>query len=67
MMRELAYGYMYAHLQNVRVDWNLEGSTVCRVEGNGCHGHDFEELHKLEQHLRAPYHLVSLTGWQDVS
>ncbi|KAL6787493.1 hypothetical protein J3E68DRAFT_431877 [Trichoderma sp. SZMC 28012] len=58
MMRELAYGYMYAHLQNVNVDWDLEGSTVCRVEGNGCHGHDFEELHKLEQHLRAPYHLA---------
>lgn len=67
MLRELSYGYMYAHLQNVNVDWDLEGSTVCRVEGNGCHGHDFEELDKLQQHLRTPYHLVRPTGWQYVS
>ncbi|KAL6822730.1 hypothetical protein J3E69DRAFT_367410 [Trichoderma sp. SZMC 28015] len=58
VIRELMYGHMYAHLSNVNVDWDLEGSAVCRVEGTRCHGDDFEEPYKLQEHLRTSYHLT---------
>ncbi|KAM6484752.1 hypothetical protein HDV62DRAFT_388731 [Trichoderma sp. SZMC 28011] len=58
VIRELMYGHMYAHLPNVNVDWDLEGSAVCRVEGARCHGDDFEEPHKLQEHLGTSYHLA---------
>lgn len=66
VVRELMYGHMYAHLPNVNVDWDLEGSAVCRVEGSRCHGDDFEEPYKLQEHLGTSYHLVSSTSWQNV-
>ncbi|KAF3073000.1 hypothetical protein CFAM422_004982 [Trichoderma lentiforme] len=58
MMRYIAYGGMYEHLPYENVDWDLEGSSVCRVEGARCYGHDFEEPDKLWWHLRTSYHRV---------
>ncbi|QYT00279.1 hypothetical protein H0G86_007369 [Trichoderma simmonsii] len=58
VIRELMYGHIYAHLPNVNVDWDLEGSAVCRVEGARCHGDDFEEPYKLQEHLGTSYHLA---------
>ncbi|KAL7941464.1 hypothetical protein V8C42DRAFT_334641 [Trichoderma barbatum] len=58
VIRELLYGYMYAHLENEYIDWELDGNLVCRVVGSECYGHVYRDVKKMERHLKNPYHMA---------
>ncbi|KAH6973114.1 hypothetical protein BKA56DRAFT_676899 [Ilyonectria sp. MPI-CAGE-AT-0026] len=51
-------GYLYEHLGNVEIDWDLDGPEyICRVVGLPCYGYDYRKTGTVKLHLHTPSHI----------
>ncbi|EXM07473.1 hypothetical protein NOF04DRAFT_11903 [Fusarium oxysporum II5] len=55
---KLYSGYLYSHIPNSIIDWELDGSTrPCRVQGLSYYSKPMGSIRELENHLKSAKHL----------
>ncbi|KAF4959536.1 hypothetical protein FGADI_1603 [Fusarium gaditjirri] len=55
---KLYSGYLYSHLPNSIIDWELSGlQRPCRIKGLSCYGKPLKTIRELENHLKTVKHL----------